>query len=784
MLARLAALVALSGVLATSFARDWELFDEHQRQHGMHVPVQEHGHFDYFEPQPHHEWHHPELAHFEESAPEEEHRRPFPHPKKPVELAKTIYEFLETDPNFSRLFKVVNFSSEVTSLLNDSSKSVTFFALPNSAFPKRPPKGKKPEARSTGIMDLYNPLGWQMQQLETAEILVDEMDDILQRAAELIPGHDVREQFEKAITAILLYHTLPEELSPVQLALNSTFATSLKSVHGALGDEAQRIRVGKSLTPIGLSINLYSKVTRGLFTLTNGAVYTISKPLVPLPPAFDSVFLFQSHFSILTSALQHAGVDGLLKFSFRHPENTTAVTTVFAPTNAAFERLPPRLRLFLFSPFGKVVLKKLLQYHIVPNITVHTDWILNKTVEASSIEYGILEDNDEYAEFFEEDDGDFDFEAGTYDNEQEDDSSEMFGAQWMEHRRGPPPHSRGPRDPPPAGPRPPGRRAHKSSRGPFPNLHRVGCFGGPHRGPGAPWPEMHQPHFQPSHRFAGPPRGFCPPPPHPEWHAPPPPGSFPHPPPPHHEHAAPPPFGSHPPFSPPTGFCPPPSPHHWQGPPSPFGPHPPPPPGLCPPPPHADWHAAPHFSGPPPPPSSGFCPPPSRHAGPPPPPPPSGRHAPPSWRPHPRPKFPHPRLTQNITLELPTAATNHSLSVQLLKTEFKLPHLPPRFDSVVIVNGVPAKVADVTALNGAIHVVDRLIVPKRPGHPKGSPPGRGDGPGKPHPPGMEFVDEEWNDHVGDESEIEGEGDEWADWEEWLVEWAISIEHPEELFKEE
>ena len=41
--------------------------------------------------------------------------------------------------------------------------------------------------------------------------------------------------------------------------------------------------------------------------------------------------------------------------------------TLFVPTNGAFSRLPERLRLWLFSPFGERALHKLLQFHIVPN---------------------------------------------------------------------------------------------------------------------------------------------------------------------------------------------------------------------------------------------------------------------------------------------------------------------------------------------------------------------------------------------------------------------------------
>jgi uncharacterized surface protein with fasciclin (FAS1) repeats len=55
-----------------------------------------------------------------------------------------------------------------------------------------------------------------------------------------------------------------------------------------------------------------------------------------------------------------------------HLEGVSAAT-LFLPTNEAFQTLPRRLRLFLF---GKRVLKKLLQYHIVPDIVVHSSTIL------------------------------------------------------------------------------------------------------------------------------------------------------------------------------------------------------------------------------------------------------------------------------------------------------------------------------------------------------------------------------------------------------------------------
>jgi len=71
-----------------------------------------------------------------------------------------------------------------------------------------------------------------------------------------------------------------------------------------------------------------------------------------------------------TSAIQRSGLTDLLDLHFSRGKGLEGeqVVTVFAPTNHAFQRLPRKLKFFLFSPFGAKVLKKLLQYHIVPDL--------------------------------------------------------------------------------------------------------------------------------------------------------------------------------------------------------------------------------------------------------------------------------------------------------------------------------------------------------------------------------------------------------------------------------
>lgn len=106
-----------------------------------------------------------------------------------------------------------------------------------------------------------------------------------------------------------------------------------------------------------------------------GVVYTVSRPLLPPPSILDELYL-GNHFFILTSALQKVGLDDWISWEWKKKSEKKsekgATVTFFAPSDYAFRRLPPRLRRFLFSPFGVKALKKILSYHIVPDIILHT----------------------------------------------------------------------------------------------------------------------------------------------------------------------------------------------------------------------------------------------------------------------------------------------------------------------------------------------------------------------------------------------------------------------------
>lgn len=57
-------------------------------------------------------------------------------------------------------------------------------------------------------------------------------------------------------------------------------------------------------------------------------------------------------------------------------------STLFAPTNRAFTRLGPAANAFLFNTDkGKVILKALLKYQIVANVTLYTDEVYGSTAD-------------------------------------------------------------------------------------------------------------------------------------------------------------------------------------------------------------------------------------------------------------------------------------------------------------------------------------------------------------------------------------------------------------------
>lgn len=91
---------------------------------------------------------------------------------------------------------------------------------------------------------------------------------------------------------------------------------------------------------------------------------------------------------------------------------------------------------------------------------------------------------------------------------------------------------------------------------------------------------------------------------------------------------------------------------------------------------------------------------------------------------------------------LPTLLKEHSLDVNVIKYNVSLPipNRPHRTVTHVYVNSQRVAVADIPALNGAVHVLGKLLDPRK----------------------------------KDEKGVQG--NEWEDWEEWLPKWADGLDN--------
>ncbi|CAL1703927.1 unnamed protein product [Somion occarium] len=310
-----------------------------------------------------------------------------PHPPPNVEN-KTIYQALKDDDRFSRLFKIVNFADDIASILDDPKASLTFFAPPNRAL--RPPKHHHHHHHHDKELD------WGYMIERAAEPSTDLLEDIplLEAIADthqLDKDHDEdkkKEIFKKIVTAILSYHILPTSFLADDLAKNSTFATHLTLPDSSLDGKPQRIRVSaipRLIFPPGLAVNLRSRIIVADVKAANGVIHVVNHPIFPPSSIFQTLFFFSDVFSIFTSAVQRVGLGDAIEWRYvpgkdgsKGSVQGSPSTTVFVPTNKAFATLPKKLKTFLFSPFGEHVLKKLIQFHIVPELIVH-NWIHNAT---------------------------------------------------------------------------------------------------------------------------------------------------------------------------------------------------------------------------------------------------------------------------------------------------------------------------------------------------------------------------------------------------------------------
>ncbi|KAF5358121.1 hypothetical protein D9756_001768 [Leucocoprinus leucothites] len=299
----------------------------------------------------------------------------------------TIWEIIKDNSRFTKLTKAIEFADAIK-YFDDKDADFTFFATPDWAIPRG-----EGDCENLANVD-------QFTDIDDASLVLAQgchWHDAL-AAAEQLDAYPLlddkkkerRKKFlKRLVQAILAYEALPEAIDSFSLGDNQTYATKL-AIPGVLAGQPLRVRVEQKLLPPSTSVNFLSKVIYPDVKASNGIIHVVNAPVLPPLAGFQTLFLLPGQFSILTSAIQRVGLTDNVDLRYVERDDGdgyelqgSSALTLFAPTNSAFERLPLKLRLFLFSPFGYCALRKVLEYHVVPDLVVHTDYQYNKSAHAN-----------------------------------------------------------------------------------------------------------------------------------------------------------------------------------------------------------------------------------------------------------------------------------------------------------------------------------------------------------------------------------------------------------------
>ncbi|TRM59470.1 hypothetical protein BD626DRAFT_633300 [Schizophyllum amplum] len=243
----------------------------------------------------------------------------YSHPPPPSHHdERTVYQIVSDIPGFTKFTKAIDFVEDMVAYLNHSTSDLTFFVVPD-----------------------YEP--------HHDTELIGEEDDSRRHAV------------QTSIRSLLEYHTVPERLHIHDGPASASYPTKL-ALSGSSEGVQQRLKVERHRHRA--TVNGRSVIRRPI-RASNGFIYVLDLPLsVP-----DSVQqgLMDSSASWMLSAMKHADMLETLS-----SENSM---TLFAPDNRAFEHLPKNLREYLFSEEGSQALRKLLQYHVVPDVIFYSDYV-------------------------------------------------------------------------------------------------------------------------------------------------------------------------------------------------------------------------------------------------------------------------------------------------------------------------------------------------------------------------------------------------------------------------
>jgi len=251
--------------------------------------------------------------------PHPPHEKP-PHHKKPHHHKpnETVYQVISRSKYTTKLAKLINEFPEVVEKLNGTESNFTFFAPTDKAFEKIPKHGRDPP--------------------------------------------------KEFLLKLLQYHVVPDVYPAPRVLKTRTLPTVLEGTY--LSDSPKKTvqRLSINLGLKGLTLNFYARVIPVNVVATNGIIHGLDSILVPPPKVAKIIQFLPGEFSTLELGLFKTGLIAGLNDTSNHLGGT-----LFAPSNGAFQKLGAKANAFLFSQYGRKYLKAILEYHVVPNITLYSD---------------------------------------------------------------------------------------------------------------------------------------------------------------------------------------------------------------------------------------------------------------------------------------------------------------------------------------------------------------------------------------------------------------------------
>lgn len=175
-----------------------------------------------------------------------------------------------------------------------------------------------------------------------------------------------------ALTGVLTYHVVPGSVTAADV-VKLNFADSVNG---------QRLPISSKM---GVTVGA-AKVTTTDIKCSNGVIHVIDAVLMPETKDVVGVAAGAGQFNTLAKLIEAAGLTSTLQGA--------GPFTVFAPTDAAFAKLPKETVDSLLKPENKAKLAAILTYHVVPG-RIFSDQAVKagtaKTVQGQSVTIAVKE---------------------------------------------------------------------------------------------------------------------------------------------------------------------------------------------------------------------------------------------------------------------------------------------------------------------------------------------------------------------------------------------------------